>query len=265
MPYPALDIPALKLHSVMPSADIDYLESQEPGYIAQQIENAISFIYGRLRKRYANSLPFGSVPPPLEAQGSNPPALLLTGVPTLGSQEYRITVPTPGGVGVGVLSWSSNKGLTKFTLPYSAQTLFLTGTGVTLNIPTGSVFVGDEAYASTTVIPAIILRWAAAIATRMIYGKRGYNQNDPTLAEMVVKEYETVLSEIKEAADSKDGLFDLPVNDDSESNVSSGFVLGCSQASPYTASQIERCRARLEDEHFSEFESDAPNAIVGGD
>jgi len=81
--------------------------------------------------------------------------------------------------------------------------------------------------------PAIVLRWMARIATPDMYRARGVDSSDEQIEELNAdraKAYE----EIKEAADAKDGLYDLPLRDDAdESAISKGAPFGYSEASPY--------------------------------
>ena len=63
------------------------------------------------------------------------------------------------------------------------------------------------------------------------------------LTEAVKRTYD----EIKEAADGKDGLFDIPIVEDLDSAITTGFVLGYSEQSPYTWTDVEACEGSFED------------------
>jgi hypothetical protein len=81
--------------------------------------------------------------------------------------------------------------------------------------------------------PKKALGWIAAIVTFEAYNKRGRNPQDPAVADLT-EARDRALTEIKEAADSKDGLYDLPLREDAQtSGISAGGPLGTSQVSPY--------------------------------
>ena len=94
--------------------------------------------------------------------------------------------------------------------------------------------------------PESVLGWLTALVTLDVLRKRGLNPADPA-AEMYAKDVERAMAELKEAADSKDGLFDLPAVDDGDSAVTTGGPLGYSETSPYVWADIERNIGRNED------------------
>ncbi len=144
----------------MASGDVDYVETDSPGFIAARILIRTSFINTRLRKRYGNSLPF--VAP----------------------------------------------------------------------------------------IPEAVLGWLVSLVTLDVLRKRGINPNDPA-AELYREDFALALAEIKEAADSKDGLFDIPTGDpdpeDGTSAVTTGGPLGYAEASPYVWADLARTAGRQND------------------
>src|SRR5262249_1029155 len=84
-----------------------------------------------------------------------------------------------------------------------------------------------------TPVPEIALIGLVALVTLACYMRRGWN---PSSAEnqSILDADTRARDEIKEAADSKDGLFDLPLrNDTGASGVSAGGPLGYSETSPY--------------------------------
>lgn|SRR5678815_212090 len=91
-------------------------------------------------------------------------------------------------------------------------------------------------------VPPIILRWLTKLVTRDAYDKRGNNPSAASDAEAIYKAAERAEAELKEAADSKDGLFDLPVRDDAQgqSGVKFGGPLGYSEQSPYVWADRQR-------------------------
>jgi len=61
------------------------------------------------------------------------------------------------------------------------------------------------------------------------------------------EQHDIAVAELKEAADSKDGLFDLPLRaDTTATGVSKGGPRGYSEASPYTNLDRQRARRRNE-------------------
>jgi len=92
----------------------------------------------------------------------------------------------------------------------------------------------------TAPVPETVRQWLAALVTHVVYLKRGV---DPTDREMgnVVAWRDEARAEIKEAADSKDGLFDLPLRaDTTTTGIVKGAPLGYAEASPYTWSKLQR-------------------------
>lgn len=96
--------------------------------------------------------------------------------------------------------------------------------------------------------PKAALRWLTKLTTRDAYDKRG---NNPTAASDIQAIYgaaERAETELKEAADSKDGLFDLPLlSTQTSSGVTKGGPLGYAEQSPYTWASLQACDGRDED------------------
>lgn len=247
--FPYLDIAGFKARTLMPSADVEYVEEREPGFIEQAIASVSKYANARLRPRYGNapnlgnSLPFGMKPAPLEAVGTVPPTIALEGQPVLGSMEIHIAIIVPGDLGSATFAWSSNGGST--WLPdtpsallagagngiTTASSYVLGTTGITAMFPAGP-YAEDNVYASDTQVPEALLGWITAIVTPRIYSKRGYNPQDPQI-EDIRAEAQRAIDELKEAADSKDGLFDLPKNEDSDSAITTAGPMLYSETSPY--------------------------------
>ena len=234
----------------MPADDVALVEANQPGFTLRKIAMRSSQINSRLRKRYGNAptvgngLPWGRVAPALVASGTNPtngqpaPApVSLQGVPILGSQVFLLQVVVAGvpGDGIGQFRWSRDGGITwgSSGTPMAAQ-VQLTGTGCTALFTAGAQYGTDNVYASDTCVPRAILRWLVALVTVDLYDRRGRNGNAPALV-TVQANYDQALAELKEAADSKEGLFDLPVSEDLDSAVTTGGVLSHADASPYVA------------------------------
>jgi hypothetical protein len=94
--------------------------------------------------------------------------------------------------------------------------------------------------------PEIVVVWQTKIVTPEAYRARGYNPQDPTM-EWSEKDRDRAYEQIKEAADSELGLYDIPLLDTVDtSGVVKGGPLGSSQASPYDwiDEQAEALRCR---------------------
>jgi len=143
-----LDVAAFKLRTVMPSADVDALETSEPGWLLTLLTDLSGYIDSRLSKRYATSF-------------ASPP-------------------------------------------------------------------------------PVAILRWLNALATPEAYKKRGWNPSSAQDAD-ILEAARRAEAELKEAADSKEGLFDLPLRQDTTgtSGITLGGPLGYSEASPYAWMDVQ--------------------------
>jgi len=102
-------------------------------------------------------------------------------------------------------------------------------------------------YATPFIVPfpEVIFNWLTRIVTWELYLKRGI---DPTDAqnEQIKERADGALAEVKEAADSKDGLFELPVRVLSgvdDEGVIKGGPLGYTEVSPYTWSWVQKYEA----------------------
>ena len=83
--------------------------------------------------------------------------------------------------------------------------------------------------------PRTIMRWLTKIVTREAYAKRGYNPSNADEKETIEGAAERAETELKEAADSKEGLFELPLlgTEPADGAISRGGPLGYSETSPY--------------------------------
>lgn len=96
-------------------------------------------------------------------------------------------------------------------------------------------------------VPEIVLGWLTALVTVDAYKKRGWNPSDAQSAEVIADRQEA-LDQMKEAAESDVGLFELPIKEtDLTSAVSKGGPLGYSETSPYVWTDYQACTAREED------------------
>lgn len=252
MSFSAIDLLGFKLRTVMPDSDVAALEGKNPGWLQQNLNSWTSRIYAQLRKRYGNgapgagdSLPLGQQPPALEAQGTLPPALTLTGRPVLGSMIVLVKVPTPGPLGTAAIAWSRDNGVIWSPPIVSAASIVLTGTGLTL-VMASDTYSADNTYAAATPIPETVLQWITILTTWDAYQKRGRNPQDPLIVDLK-DDRARVLAEVLEASNSKDGLYDLPVSEDLDSAVTTGGPLFYSESSPFVSADRQEAEGRLED------------------
>lgn len=95
-------------------------------------------------------------------------------------------------------------------------------------------------------VPAIVKGWVVRIATPRAYIRIGVNPSDEQF-QLLQSDAEEAWKEVGEAADATDGLFDLPLRaDTSQSGISTAATLAYSEASPYTAFDVQRRRVRVE-------------------
>jgi hypothetical protein len=254
MSFPYLDLLGFRRRTTMQEADVDAIETRSPGFLVGRIKTRTSRLNARLRKRYGNAvnvgngLPWGNVPPTLIPNGTLPPAVFLSGKPTLGSLEILINVTTPGILGVALFSWSKDAGVSFVaTGAVTAPIVVFGGTGLSANFSNLSSYSADNVYQAASPVPEVILDWLTVLVTVDAYAKRGVNPSDPQIVQLMT-EYDRVLAEVKEAADSKDGLIDIPVSEDQDSAVTTGGPLGYSETSPYVWATQEQLQGELEDQ-----------------
>lgn len=95
--------------------------------------------------------------------------------------------------------------------------------------------------------PEIVLGWIVAEVTPKLYKRRGWDPSDAQSVD-VLEDAQQALTEQKEAADSNDGLYELPLRQDLQTSaVSQGGPFGYAEQSPYTASDLQRCAAEQEE------------------
>jgi hypothetical protein len=84
-------------------------------------------------------------------------------------------------------------------------------------------------------VPECVKYWLARIITPSCYLKLGVRPSDEQQTE-ITKQAEKSQADIKEAADAKDGLFDLPLRADTNaSGIEQPATLAYSEQSPYTS------------------------------
>lgn len=245
-PIPFLDLDGFKRRTKFVRTDVDLFVANNPGYLEHGIARASSLINARLHKRYAT--PLGQSPPTLVATGTTQPVppVSLIGRPTVGSLEIVIKPTTPGAVGVAVFQWSKDGGLTWTTGVATAATVQLGGTGLSAIFPAGT-YATDHSFSASTPVPEIALGWLVAFVDIAVWDRRGRNAQDPTCAS-ALERYTEAKDELKEAADSKEGLFELPTNDQAgDTPVIRAGPLAYSETSPYVSADMQAMQGREED------------------
>lgn len=81
--------------------------------------------------------------------------------------------------------------------------------------------------------PEVVVQWQQRILTPFVYAARGMDPAHPSM-QAAEKDRELARAEIKEAADAKDGLYDLPLLESADgSGIVHGGPLGYAEPSPY--------------------------------
>src|SRR5262249_50842781 len=97
-------------------------------------------------------------------------------------------------------------------------------------------------------IPPVIEGWITRLLTLRVLLRRGIDPTDAQFAQLL-KDHDAADSELKEAADATNGLFDLPLRaDNTSSAISQGGVLAYSEQSPYVGYDIQRDVGRQQDD-----------------
>lgn len=96
--------------------------------------------------------------------------------------------------------------------------------------------------------PDKVIEWLLAGVTLAAYLKLGVDPLDAQIAD-IKEAAQTADEELKEAADSNTGLFDLPLRaDTTDDGISKGGTLGYSEQSPYVWKDVQVDAARGDDE-----------------
>lgn len=102
-------------------------------------------------------------------------------------------------------------------------------------------------------VPFTVKKWLKDLATKTCYDKRGRNPASQQDQDAIEKPYDQAVTEVKEAADAKDGLFDLPLLDSAPgaSAVVNASPLFYSETSPYVGADIEARDGKNDDATIS--------------
>lgn len=98
-----------------------------------------------------------------------------------------------------------------------------------------------------TPYPEVVEEWLARLVTHRCFLKRGFDPEDPEAGDYR-DDAISAKEELLEAANSEDGLYDLPLRADvTESGIDRGGPFGYSEASPYVGFDLQRETGRDED------------------
>jgi hypothetical protein len=101
------------------------------------------------------------------------------------------------------------------------------------------------AYADADV-PSTVKRWMVAMLDRDVYTKRGRNPQDPAMTD-VNREAEEALAQLDLAANSQQGLIELPIVQGTDvSGVNHGGPIFYSEASPFVSADRQQRAAATE-------------------
>lgn len=98
--------------------------------------------------------------------------------------------------------------------------------------------------------PEIVKSWVVDLTTLDAYARRGFNPASEQDQAVIIMPADRAREQMKEAADSNEGLYDLPLRTENaeQSGITFGAPLTYSEQSPYTAAKIQRQQGELEDE-----------------
>lgn len=89
-----------------------------------------------------------------------------------------------------------------------------------------------------------VKQWLVRLIDPIVYLKLGIDASDEQIS-VIIEDARQVLVELKEAADAKEGLYDLPLRADLESSgIAKPTVLATSDATPYEGIRTQATRAR---------------------
>jgi hypothetical protein len=100
-------------------------------------------------------------------------------------------------------------------------------------------------------VPPAVQGWLTDIVGLNVLLRRGTDPSDAQFQEFKAK-HDTAMAEVREAADSVEGLFDLPLRDDTPATgITKRPPRGYSETSPYVFTDRMRRTGRDEDERGS--------------
>ena len=246
MGFPALDRAGYGRRSALPPDYLAEVDVERPGFIPKRLGQWTDRLYAQLRKQY--DVPFGLGAPPVTPQGTAPPPVSLMGTPVVGSIEIAIQITTPGPLGIAVFQWSNQGG----GPPWSgagvatAASVPLGTTGLSALFSAVGSYSADNLYTAPTPIVETFLQWLTDLVNLDVLRARRVSPDvDRAIFEA---EAARVLAEVEKAANSKDGLFDLPMVADTQSSaVKKGGPLYYSESSPFVSADRQEREGIEED------------------
>jgi len=244
----ALSLAGFLLRSDMSDEDVNIVERKRPGFVVTKCRWAQDRVFAQLQKRY-DVASFGQTPGAPTPSGTTPPAVTFTGIPLLGDLQIVMSITSPGALGASSFSLSLDGGQTlSQEAILTGASVPLPGTGLSASFGAGT-YLADNVYTASTPVPETILHWIAFIARPDVFAKRGWNPANDSQLDEYRKVREEVYAELEKAANSQDGLFDLPLNRDAGgSGITQGGPLGYSETSPYVWQTAQRDAAESEDD-----------------
>ncbi len=97
--------------------------------------------------------------------------------------------------------------------------------------------------------PEVFFGWVVAMVTPEAYRRRGWDPSEAQAAQ-IEQDRKDARDQVQEAADSSEGLWDLPLRaDTSTSGITKGGPYGYSEQSPYAWSDRQREDGSVEDDN----------------
>jgi phage gp36-like protein len=95
--------------------------------------------------------------------------------------------------------------------------------------------------------PIAVMRWLTALTTLDVWLRRGVAATDVEM-EIFRAQYDTAVAELKEAANSRDGLFELPQRQDtSAAGIAKQYPKTYTENSPFVWKRVQVCAGRRQD------------------
>lgn len=166
----------------------------------------------------------------------------------------RLAIVAPGVTVDDTLTYAVTKHGTGVVVPSGRVALRLDVNFVTTRLRANQAYI-DARLAKRYPVPfaspapEAVCRWLADMTTKDCFARRGYNPTSAEDATAIDAPAQRALDELKEAADSDQGLFDLPIRDDQPgtTGISKGAPFVYSERSPYVAMDLQRSQGRDED------------------
>lgn len=94
--------------------------------------------------------------------------------------------------------------------------------------------------------PLVVMRWLVDLVSLQVWLKRGFDGTQVD-AQIYIDAATHAREDLRQAADAKDGLFELPLRADVPSAGGKPTIHSYSETSPFLGQRIQRVRGRAED------------------